>query len=785
MAQLWSYFGERRSGRRRNWGRTISETSDVLEDVEESSEVHDDSPDQSIGSSYGSCPRGSANDFTGSSPESPARIRPSSAPRPDTWLDKTMFEFRRQCFHQPTHIDHESNNSDEIWARKSRERKFSLPLPLDVTELSRNGEVAENGARPRPGSRATHGRHSLGSISHTNNNHLTVMTEDRARRKSGPDDLCTSPSRSQRGGSGGGAIFEALRPRSKSDATRAVKRPTIMSTVKNAVHNSFMGSPIIGTRVGSPGSPGPSSLPYDIPTAAGHSPADKSRVRQISESSKSPVSKVMDMFRSRSQSMSNDDKRKMKFQGVVHAGNNQGAMIRRASVDDRRRASVGGTSVSFLRQDHSFDPSHAAILFRDSRGLPVADPFLEKLDLGDIGDDENQIFVKFFKFHKCYDLIPTSAKLVVFDTQLLVKKAFFALVHNGVRAAPLWDSKRQKFVGMLTITDFIRVLQTYYKSPLVHMDELEEHKLDTWRSVLKQDYKQLQSISPDASLFEAIRTLITNRIHRLPVIDPLTGNVLYIVTHKRILRFLFLYMNEMPKPSYMFKTLRELRIGTYENVETAHPDTPIIIALKKFVERRVSALPIVDAQGRLVDIYAKFDVINLAAEKTYNNLDTTLKQANEHRNPWFEGVQKCNLDDPLITVMDKIVRAEVHRLVVVDNEDRVIGVVSLSDILKELVLKQSRSGKKNSSSSCEAEPAGTIPEETASDGEAETVEVVSKASIIDQENSNSSNSSNAAHMNSSDISAMMDDAEDDFSRQCVEATNRVLITHQKISIAGE
>lgn len=52
----------------------------------------------------------------------------------------------------------------------------------------------------------------------------------------------------------------------------------------------------------------------------------------------------------------------------------------------------------------------------------------------------------------------------------------------GVRAAPLWDSKKQKFVGMLTITDFIRILQMYYKSPLVHMDELEEHKLDTWRS---------------------------------------------------------------------------------------------------------------------------------------------------------------------------------------------------------------------------------------------------------------------------------------------------------------
>lgn len=38
-------------------------------------------------------------------------------------------------------------------------------------------------------------------------------------------------------------------------------------------------------------------------------------------------------------------------------------------------------------------------------------------------------------------------------------------------------------------------------------------------------------------------------------------------------------------------------------------DTSIILALKKFVERRVSALPMVDKEGHLVDIFAKFDVI--------------------------------------------------------------------------------------------------------------------------------------------------------------------------------
>jgi 5'-AMP-activated protein kinase, regulatory gamma subunit len=59
----------------------------------------------------------------------------------------------------------------------------------------------------------------------------------------------------------------------------------------------------------------------------------------------------------------------------------------------------------------------------------------------------------------------------------------------------------------------------------------------------------------------------------------------------------------------MQKKLRDLKIGTYDNIETADENTTIITALHKFVERRVSALPMVDAEGRLTDIYAKFDVI--------------------------------------------------------------------------------------------------------------------------------------------------------------------------------
>ncbi|KAK6299688.1 hypothetical protein J4Q44_G00297210 [Coregonus suidteri] len=359
----------------------------------------------------------------------------------------------------------------------------------------------------------------------------------------------------------------------------------------------------------------------------------------------------------------------------------------------------------------------------NSRSQPVhglTEGMLEKLDLEDeaVEESESDIYMRFMKSHKCYDIVPTSSKLVVFDTTLQVKKAFFALVANGVRAAPLWETKKQSFVGMLTITDFINILHRYYKSPMVQIYELEEHKIETWRELyLQETFKPLVNISPDASIFDAVYSLIKNKIHRLPVIDPVSGNALYILTHKRILKFLQLFVCEMPKPAFMKQTLEELTIGTYHNIAFIHPDTPIIKALNIFVDRRVSALPVVDESGKVVDIYSKFDVINLAAEKTYNNLDITVTQALRHRSQYFEGVMKCNRLETLETIVDRIVKAEVHRLVVVDENARIVGIVSLSDILQALVLTPAGICRKNSQPQPEVESEAEPEVEGAADTE--------------------------------------------------------------------
>ncbi|KAF6774009.1 hypothetical protein AHF37_06708 [Paragonimus kellicotti] len=154
---------------------------------------------------------------------------------------------------------------------------------------------------------------------------------------------------------------------------------------------------------------------------------------------------------------------------------------------------------------------------------------------------KHSAFFYFFKHHTCYDLLPSSAKLVILDTELRIKKAFYALVFNNVRSAILWDSSRQTFVGILTITDFIKVLVNNFEPKLCRMGGFETETISEWRSLdPKTAHHPLVYTSPESSLLEAASLLIKHRFHRLPIIDPVFGNPLHILTHKRILKYLYL-----------------------------------------------------------------------------------------------------------------------------------------------------------------------------------------------------------------------------------------------------
>uniref|UniRef100_A0A8C3HHA2 Protein kinase AMP-activated non-catalytic subunit gamma 3 n=1 Tax=Chrysemys picta bellii TaxID=8478 RepID=A0A8C3HHA2_CHRPI len=342
-------------------------------------------------------------------------------------------------------------------------------------------------------------------------------------------------------------------------------------------------------------------------------------------------------------------------------GSSDGSGTRDAGSD----AGVMGSSVSTEAGQAGCDAgTNAEAVDSDTRSLPLPAVIPALCPEAAFQGPEAEPYMHFLRNHHCYAAVPTSSKLLVFDTTLQMKKAFLALVANGVRAAPLWDSKQQCFVGMLTITDFINILHRYYRSPLVQIYELEEHKIETWRegpAIPAQGSPAPRphiaaSVSP--SLFDAVYRLIKNRIHRLPVIEPVSGNVLHILTHKRILKFLHIFGAMLPKPRFLHRTIQELGVGTFRDIAQVLETAPVYMALEIFVDRRVSALPVTN-EGEVVGLYSRFDVIHLAAQKTYNNLDMSVREALKRRTVCLEGVLTCHPHETMGDVIDRIVKEQV------------------------------------------------------------------------------------------------------------------------------
>ena len=58
-------------------------------------------------------------------------------------------------------------------------------------------------------------------------------------------------------------------------------------------------------------------------------------------------------------------------------------------------------------------------------------------------------------------------------------------------------------------------------------------------------------------------------------------------------------ISDLPKPAFMDKTPKELGIGSWENILTIDKSTPLIEAMKTFLSKRVSALPLIDSDGKV------------------------------------------------------------------------------------------------------------------------------------------------------------------------------------------
>lgn len=175
----------------------------------------------------------------------------------------------------------------------------------------------------------------------------------------------------------------------------------------------------------------------------------------------------------------------------------------------------------------------------------------------------------FLQSKSCYDVLPESFRLIVFDNKLSITRSLQALVTNGVVSAPLYDSTTQRFAGMFTLSDVVHLIQYYYLTAHEYENviaEVEAFQLESLRRWYLRERDSADegslgieqaidvpppptvSVHPDQPLSDACTALVRTHARRLPLVDrdDQTGKetIISVLTQYRVLKFIAINVSE-------------------------------------------------------------------------------------------------------------------------------------------------------------------------------------------------------------------------------------------------
>jgi len=253
----------------------------------------------------------------------------------------------------------------------------------------------------------------------------------------------------------------------------------------------------------------------------------------------------------------------------------------------------------------------------------------------------------------------------------------------------------------------MNVIQYYWQNP-DEFQRIDQFRLNSLREVEKALGVlpiETVSIHPEKPLYEACRRMLESRARRIPLVDvddeTQRAMVVSVVTQYRILKFVAVNVKET---QMLRKPLKDIRVGTYGDLAIATMDTPVMDVIHMLVKKSISSVPILDAEGSVINVFESVDVISLIKGGDYDGLNLRVGDALLKRSDVgllqtltsgsfadfyqdFAGIYTCSLNDRLDTIFDTIRRSRVHRLVVIDERNKLQGILTLSDILDYVLLE--------------------------------------------------------------------------------------------------
>jgi len=190
------------------------------------------------------------------------------------------------------------------------------------------------------------------------------------------------------------------------------------------------------------------------------------------------------------------------------------------------------------------------------------------------------------------------------------------------------------------------------------------------------------AIEDKASLKSAIELMGKWKVHRIPVLDH-SGELATLLTQTQILRFVHAYIADSPLGQ---KKITELKL-IHTPVITMKQSGFIKDAFKLMTEHHISAVAIVDDSEKLVGALSVSDLKSIGLDEnlfpklfhTYTEFCTLYPKKGAH-GP-ITGPIAVSPSATVTELWDKFSTSGVHRVFVMDDAQKLVGVISLTDLI--------------------------------------------------------------------------------------------------------
>jgi len=250
-------------------------------------------------------------------------------------------------------------------------------------------------------------------------------------------------------------------------------------------------------------------------------------------------------------------------------------------------------------------------------------------------------------------------------------------------------------VGLISTTP-VNIIQTSHRTPGPFPAHL------TVADVMTRD---VAHVEPDTPVSEIVSLLIDRALRAVPVVDA-EGRVVGIITDGDLLtrdvmdlsievqRALPLMERAAQIASLADQPHRAADLMT-PNPITLTATTPLAQAAAVMAERKLKRLPVIDDHGQLVGMVSRYDLLKTIAEGLRQR-PTEVVQLPAGA-PATVGaimlreVPTVHANTPLAETLDRLLETEKRRVIVVDDANHVVGIITDGDVIQRAA-KRARPG---------------------------------------------------------------------------------------------